>query len=267
MVWFVPSTPAPVTKAYLTADLPSHELENMKKLFERGTHADLNPMLEMKILKAPADWAGQSHAYMRRKETEAGNDGPFVVIDEALTERGGVWYVSHFANDDDVEDEQAASTDVLWEILVTPLHLAIMWVNYDIANMSIAEDLGNCGVDFPAAVGFRQPEIDNAGGLDMEEERRSQPAWITAAPGEYEVSTKKEDTSTFLPSPGKVVRLKEDVAKANGLVSSWSIVSEPTEQEAPDGTPMEFPEGSVGLQVTYDLDFERPKYQWPEGSL
>jgi hypothetical protein len=222
----------------------------------------------MKIVKVPEN-VGKPHSYIRARETEAGREKyGFVVIDEAAVERNGIWFVKRFAEDQDVEHGRATSTSTLWQILVRPDCLAITWVNYDIANMDIREDLTNCGVVFPVDEDFHQPKVYNCGGLDMEAQRAMVSTLVVAEPGEYEESRDEQHTGNWMPRPSSVTRLKPGIAESVGLVNAWSITQPPTtEIKLPDGSTKVFPEGSIRLSLKYDPKVERPPYQWPEGSL
>ncbi|KAF4454413.1 hypothetical protein F53441_3039 [Fusarium austroafricanum] len=266
MVYVPPASPDCLT-AYLATTFTDDELKAFKSAFELGACSKFNPMLEIKIVHAPDDYLGKSHQYMRAKENEAGNEGPFLVIDDEAKERGAAWYVSTFASDEEVEDEEAESTDAVWKILIKTEALALAHVNYDIANMSIGEDLDNAGVELPLTNDFHQPELNDCGGIDFYEEQSRQDTWVTAEPGEFEESTDPENLNNFMPRPDKVARLKEEVARSVGIVPRWAIPSEAGPVENDDGTQIEFPEGSVVLQQAYNPDHPWPEASWPEGSL
>ncbi|KAI0891433.1 hypothetical protein F4806DRAFT_482544 [Annulohypoxylon nitens] len=256
--------------AYLLTDISDDELKSFKQKFEFGTMAPFSTMLELVIQKAPEDYLNKPHGYIRIKETEAGRKGPFVLIDEQLKLKGAVWYVDNFASEDEVDDDVAESTEVVWKILTKTESLPVNHVNYDIANMSIEEDLGNLGVDFPVTVDFEQPEVAGATEHDLNigEFRYDQPAYFTAYPGEYEISTDLEHRKNMAPMPDRVARLKEDVAKAAGIRDTrWTFVSDAEPRKQRDSTVKEFPEGCVSFQHKYNPDFPWPPYKWPEESL
>ncbi|KAL7619556.1 hypothetical protein AAE478_010096 [Parahypoxylon ruwenzoriense] len=267
MVFLPPNIDIPRLNAYLLTPLSDSELSALKHAFELGTCAPFSTQLELVIQAAPAEYLDQPHAHIRARETAAGRAGPFVLVDSRAAPDGAVWYVDDFASADEVEDGAAASTRVLWQILVRTECLALTYVNYDIGNMSLPEDLDNCGVELPAGEDYEQPEVWDSGGLDMEKERYAQDAWVVAEPGEYEESADEELRRGFLPVPEKVARLREGVAPRVGLVNRWTIPSAARRRRMPDGSMREFPEGSVVLQLRYDPDFSWPPYKWPEGSL
>lgn len=267
MVYLPPSIPGDSLTAYLVTDLTNDELTIIKSAFELGACSKFSPLLELKIVRAPEDYWGKSHQYIRAQENEAGREEAFAVIDEEAKERGAIWYIDRFADEDEVEEGQAESTDVVFKILIQTEALALAQVNYAIANSSIAEDLDNCAVDLPLTNDFDQPDLHDCGGFDWVEQQKHQDTWVTAEPGEYEESTDDERRDNYMPRPGKVARLNEDVAQSIGLVSSWAIPSQAETIEFDDGTKKEFPPGSVVLQQRYDPDFAWPEYQWPEGSL
>ncbi|KAL6849606.1 hypothetical protein ACO1O0_009147 [Amphichorda felina] len=243
------------------------QLNDFKAAFELGACSRFNPIMELKIVRPPDDYVGKSHQHMRQKENEAGRKKPFVVIDDDFLKRSAVWYVEHFATEEEVEDSEAESTGVVYKILIKPEALALAWVNYDIANAAVGEDLVNCGVDLSLVNDFEQPDVWDCGGLDMEDEEWHQDVWVTAEPGEYEESTDKKLRENYLPAPDKVARLKEGVAEEVGLVNSWSLVDDAENVELADGTTKTFPKGSVVLKFRYNPEFPRPRAQWPEGSL
>ncbi|KAI1262075.1 hypothetical protein F5Y18DRAFT_187548 [Xylariaceae sp. FL1019] len=269
MVYIPPPAGAPRLNAYLVTDFSDEELQKFKHAFEFGTCAPFSPMLELVIQRAPAHYLGKSFKYLRTEETGAGRKDPFVLIDEGAKggRDGAVWYVDRFADQQEVDDGEAESTNVVWRIYVKTDCLPLTYVNYDIANMSIGEDLDNAGVEMPVTEHFVQEEVSDCGGLDMEDERNSHDAWIVAGPGEFEESTDEELRNNFMPRPDKVARLKEHVAKANGLVNRWTLCGGVRPRKMPDGSLQEFPKGSVTLQLRYDPHFEWPAYKWPEGSL
>ncbi|CEI65618.1 hypothetical protein FVEN_g8875 [Fusarium venenatum] len=267
MVYLPPAIPGDRLTTYLVTELTNDELKVIKSAFELGACSKFSPLLELKIVRAPEDYWGKSHQYIRTKENEAGREEAFTVIDDEAKERGAIWYIDQFADEEQVEDGEAESTDAVFKILIQTEALALAQVNYAIANSSIGEDLDNCAVDSPLTNDFHQPDLHDCGGFDWVEQQKFQDAWVTAEPGEYEESTDDERRNNFMPRPDKVARLKEDVAQSVGLVSSWSIPSEARSIEYEDGTKKEFPPGSVVLQQRYDPEFPWPEYQWPEGSL
>ncbi|RGP74499.1 hypothetical protein FLONG3_6058 [Fusarium longipes] len=265
---FLPSpTPGDCLTAYLVTDLTGDELKTLKSSFELGACSKFSPLLEIKIVRAPEDYWGKSHQYIRAKENEAGREEPFAIIDDEAKEWGAIWYVDQFANKEEVEEGQVDSQDVVLKILIQTEAFALAHVNYAIANSSIIEDLANIGMEWPIVNDFSQPDVYDCGGFDWVDQQKHQNAWVTAEPGEYEESTDDELVGNYLPRPGRVARLKEEVARNIGLVSSWTIPSEAQPIKHDDGTMKEFPPGSVVLQQRYDPDFPWPEYKWPEGSL
>ena len=267
MVFIPPAPEAPCFTAYLIADLSDDQLNEFKAAFQLGACSRFSPLMELKIVRPPADYVGQSHQYMRQKENEAGCKQPFVVIDQEFLKRGAVWYIEQFAQEEEVEEGEAESTDVVWKILIKTEALALSWVNYDIANMNVGEDLANSGVDLPLKNNFEQPDVWDCGGMDMEEQQWHQNVWVTAEPGEYEETTDRKLRKDFMPRPKKLARLKDDIAQAAGLVNHWTIIGDAEDFELPDGTTKTFPEGSVVLQLRYNPEFPRSNAKWPQGSL
>lgn len=137
---------------------------------------------------------------------------------------------------------------------------------YDIANASISEDLGNCGVDFPVSEDYEQPTLHTSG-IDPDEDKFIAPTWVTVEPGEYEETRDPEILKTFSPPREKMYRLKPEIARQHGLKPVWTLGSMARDREMDDGTTKTFPDGSIVLQLDYDLESDWQAYQKPEGSL
>ncbi|KAM0426839.1 hypothetical protein ACHAQK_012275 [Fusarium lateritium] len=267
MVYVPPSGNEDCLTAYLVTELTDNELKAFKSAFELGACSRFSPILQLKILRAPEDYWGQPHQYIRSQEDEAGREGPFGLIDDEAKARSSMWYIDRFFDEDEVEDGEAESTDVVLKILIKTEAFALAHVNYDIANSSITEDLDNCSVEMPITNDFNQPELFDCGGIDFEDQQWHQDTWATAEPGEFEESTDPKLRDNFMPRPEKVARLKEDIAQGVGLVSRWTIPSDARPIDLGGGKKKEFPPGSVILQQRYNPEFTWPEYIWPEGSL
>ncbi|KAI4645955.1 hypothetical protein J4E93_005534 [Alternaria ventricosa] len=267
MVFISPPFDVTSLTAYLVATLNDNELAKVKTEFEHGACSRFQPSLELKIIRPPDDYIGKSHQYMRAKENEAGRESPFVVIDEDAVKRSAVWYVYAFADDEMVEEGQAESTQVVVKLLVKTECLALTYINYEIANIDIDEDLDNAEVERPLKNDFFQPLVSDCGGMDMREQQRDQDVEVTAEPDEFEETREKALLANFSPQPDKLGKLKDEVARAAGLLAAWTFVDEAQPVDMPDGSQKTFPAGSVVLQQKYDPDFPWPGYKWPEGSL
>ncbi|RFU79369.1 hypothetical protein TARUN_2824 [Trichoderma arundinaceum] len=266
MVFLTPNDNLPLLTCYLLSKISSDELQTFKSAFELGNHARINPMLEIKIVHPPEDYLGQTHEYIRRKEDEAGRDGPFLILDDKAIENNAVWYISYFADDEPIEIRAAESTAVLWKMLVRTDKLAMVYVNYSIGNSSLQEDLGNCGVDFPVKEGFEQLKVFDYE-MDMRKEEYRLPVWIRAEPGEYEVNKGGEELGDYIAPPNSYARLKDGLGDEIGIVNDWTTFYPSGPFPMSDGTKKEFPEGTMVLQLKYNPDFPWPAYKWPEGSL
>ncbi|GKU12014.1 hypothetical protein FLAG1_11524 [Fusarium langsethiae] len=267
MIFIEPHPDVTCLTAYLVAPLTDDELAKVKAAFEIGACSRFNPILELKIVRAPDDYVGKSHQYMRAREDEAGRDEGFVVIDENAIKRHAVWYVDSFADEDAVENGEAESTDVVMKILVKTECLALTYINYEVGNIGIGEDLENAGVEGRVKNDFVQPEVSDCGGMDMKEQQRDQAVEVTVEPGDFEETRDKDILKRFSPQPKKLAKVKDDVARATGILPSWTWIQKPEPVEMPDGSEKTFPKGSVTLQQHYDPDFDWPEYKWPDGSL
>lgn len=138
--------------------------------------------------------------------------------------------------------------------LGTPLIMSYSSVNYKIANIDIRKNMDAVDIPYPTPEDFDQDE-PYCGGFDVIGDRYLNPTWVMAAPEEMDESTGYNERYNFLPRPDVVYRLKEDVARANGLTNNWAIGSDTVSQ------------GSKVLQVKYDVENVVPEYHRPEGSL
>ena len=204
------------------------------------------------------------------------------MIDSQTPDDGGAWYIDRFADQQDVDAGEAENTNTLYklrmkieDIVVSYLApCAFSWTATDIlrhanytAHTSIRDDMDRVDIPYPTPGHFTQPTLF-ATGWDYINDRYLSPAWITATPDEIEESTDGDVLAQRRPRPNIAYRLKEEVARSNGLKCEWTIVgSEAQDVTLPDGTVMKFPQGSRSLQVKYDTEVSVPMYEKPEVSL
>ena len=190
-----------------------------------------------------------------------------LVIDSRTPEDGGIWYLERFADQDDVDEELAENLNTLFKIRMDIRDVVIKFVNYDIANTDISEDLDTVDISLPIPEDFDQKSLLPSC-LDWIGERYLNRATIIAVPDEMEESTDSRDLDGFFPPPDVVYSLKEDIARQAGLDVTWSTAYDaPDEITLPDGTKKKFPEGSKKLNVKYNPETAVPRYERPEGSL
>jgi hypothetical protein len=269
MVRILPSevSPADTLKAFLVTDLSSSQLDQFKRAFEKAAKVRLRPMLHLKIVQAPKNYLNASHEYIRTQETDAGNTNPFIVIDDNVAEKNAVWYVSDFADDNDVDFGFAESGDVLMRALVRTEALAISHVCWQVGNPPMGEELEALDSELvPLRADAVQSEPIGA-------EDEADELWSTdeieviADAGEHETTTDDEIRSNMSPMPRQAVRLLPSVAQQEHLISEWTWDLEENGSATPDGGAERLPAGSIRMSTKYDPDVPRVDYQWPEGSL
>jgi hypothetical protein len=135
-----------------------------------------------------------------------------------------------------------------------------------VANTDIREDMDQVGIPYPTPENFTQTTLFSTG-FDYINERYIQPTWVTATPEEMDMSTDNHELDRFVPRPERVYRLKQEVARANGLKCMWTVGRAAGDRTLPDGTIVKYPEGSKVLQVNYDPATAVPRYERPHGSL
>jgi hypothetical protein len=153
--------------AYLVGPLTNDELAKVKAEFELGACSQFSPFLELRIVRPPDDYIGNSHQYMRAKEDEANRKDEFIVIDDDALIMHAIWYVETFADAELVEHGEVENTEVVMKILVKTECLALTQINYENANMDVDEDLDYVEVERPLKNDFWQPKGSDCGGMDM----------------------------------------------------------------------------------------------------
>ena len=270
MVRILPSEApdADTLKAFLVADLSSSQLDTFKLAFEKGAKVHLNPMLHLKIIRAPDRYLNASHGYIRTQETERGNTDPFVVIDNNVVEKNAVWYVADFADENDVEAGFADSEDVLMRALVRTKSLAISHVCWQEGNPPMGEELEALDPDLmPLRIDSVQSEPVGADDDEGDEQWSADEIEVIAEAGEYETTSDYEICSNLSPMPRQAVRLLPFVARRENLISEWTWDLEGHRFATPDSSGESLPAGSVRMSAKYDPDVPRVHYQWPKGSL
>ncbi|KAH7069561.1 hypothetical protein BKA63DRAFT_84924 [Paraphoma chrysanthemicola] len=250
--------------AILVADLTPTELDEVQNKFGIGANL-CNPYpAEELFIHDRREWASHPHANMMRAMS---NIDPLLVIDAQTPQDGGVWYIEGFAESVDVESGQAENTNTLFKLRMKLEDVVISYQNYSVANTSIRDDMDQVGIPSPIPETFAQKTLFTLG-IDFINERYTQPTWVTATPDELQVSTENSLRDKFLPRPDKLYRLKQDVAHAHGLKCAWTRGTPASDECGPgDEEVVEFPEGSLVLQLDYDPETVVPRYVRPEGSL
>ena len=294
MVFAIPSPERDILHAYLITDLSKEQLNKIHEDFEYGSQARIEPCMRLHIHDF-RQHRNKTHAEIRKLVTahQAGDDDPidddkpevvdgeaedddddddeeggewedepepqdFLLIDDLYANEGAIWYVQDFATQEEVDEKEAVSTDTLWEIFMLPMEAPSTKQNYEIANMTIVEDLDNCGVKLP----FKNGTQNKVWSLGKEHHKGmfdTLQVNVLAEPGEWEDSTKEEDRKTLFPMPALVSRLKDDVAKEVGVISGWVTPNEPKWFAGLEGKKIK--KGSVVLSQHVNLDVERPPYK------
>jgi len=156
----------PTVHAFLACPLTPAQLESVHTEFEFGSFARFSGTYHLFIHDEP-QFHGKPHADIRRDLDERGMTEDFPILDEKVGTDKAAWLVSHMVTQDDVDEKQAVSTEDVWEILTYIEQIPIVKVNYDVANMSIQEDLCNCDVRWPYNPRRYPQEQIHSSGLDM----------------------------------------------------------------------------------------------------
>lgn len=223
----------------------NEQLDSIHKSFERGACSTYNPIVELFIRHAPAPNA-------TIKDLVKVQAPPFLVIDSNSFKQDALWYIHGYASNSDVINGDVENENVIWKIRVKTSCIPVTFYNYQFGNVSIVEDLVNCGVQFPINEHYKQPIIWDIGNWDVQRD-----VWITAEPHEIEYS-----------SDNSKVKLKnDDLAHSKGLVNSWTTPQIANRIKLTNGQTHQFADGSVALKLKYNPNFKWPEYKRPEGSL
>jgi hypothetical protein len=256
----------PTLHAYLACPLTVAQLDRVHTEFEFGSFARFATTHHL-FIHDELRYHGMSHVDMRRDLDGQGMMGDFLILDEKVDTDKAAWIVQRLVSQEDVDDGQAVSTQDVWEILTRIEHIPIVEINYHIANMSIQEDLDNCGVKWPYGPRAHPQTEIHSSGIDMRKYQYQQSAYLVAEPGEYEEapsSPAPEGSSQFLMlggggrTPSKLYRLTPNLASQHGLVSKWWLATTAGAQ---------FPEGSISLSQPWNPDHDFPLYERLQESL
>lgn len=259
----------PIIHAYLLEPFTAEELNKVHEDFELGSCARFAPMYRLFIHDEPK-YHGMTHAEIRKKLNKSGQEEDFLLLDKEFKEQAAGWIVQNMVTQYNLDDEQAVSMDDVWEILTVISHVPIALVNYDIANMSLQEDLPNAGMHWPYDPQHYPQTKARTSGLDMKEFQYGAAVWLVAETGEYEEKEYEDSGASIMRlgsglgkrSPDKVQRLREDLAEANGIIADWTSGNPTTERNGKT-----YPKGSLTLQHKWDPDHNWPPYERVEGSL
>lgn len=109
--------------AFLTAKLTSNQLDAIQHAFGRGSFSQSPNCPTELFIKDNPSYHDLSLEDIRRAEPDL---KPLLVIDDKSPVDGGIWYIDDFASEDEVADEEAASTNVLWKIRMRAEDVCIM---------------------------------------------------------------------------------------------------------------------------------------------
>lgn len=245
--------------AILTADLTPEQLSTIHESFGLGANLGSPHPREQLFITDKRSWASLSHLEIWHKTVTNNEDwDPIIIIDADTPRDGGVWYIDRIATQWNVDHGQAESLNTLFKIRMEIGNILLCHVNYQIANIDIRESMDSVDIPYPTPDDFTQDKVYSTG-FDYNRHRYTVPAWVTAEPDEMEENRDDEVLKSFVPRPEVVYRLKEEVARANGLMIIWT-----TGTDRKDG---KFPAGSKILQLRYDPETAVPRYEKPEGSL
>ena len=261
MVVLPPSCPPTELRAYATTPLDSVTRASVQKDFDTGAFARFrDPSVALTIYDEPTFY-NLSHLRIRETLDTRNFTEAFAVIDGNAASSHALWWVTTTEESlywTDIYTEEAHSPPVsypgeafvLWQLHVLTQDLPLQWINWDVGNIDVPEDIGDT---FPYDSHAPQ-EPPYTLGLNFSRKADSQGfysgAYITANYSETIWSDDPELRRRFLPQPSWVVRLTAAAAQGAGLISSWTA----------SFGPRPGPGDIVKLQQQYDWD--SPKWAW-----
>lgn len=209
--------PKELIHAILTADLSPSQLATIHEKFRLGANLGSPQPAEQLFIADKRSWANLTHVDIWRKTVNDDSDwSPIIIVDADTPLDGGIWYIDRIATQEDVDSGEAESTNTLFKIRMEIGNIPLCHVNYVIGNIDIRENMDEVEIPYPTPDNFTQDSVF-ATGFKYIKDRYMTPTWITAEPDEMEESRDEEELERFVPRPEVVYRLKEDVARANGL--------------------------------------------------
>ncbi|KAF3032421.1 hypothetical protein E8E12_001211 [Didymella heteroderae] len=247
--------------AIVTADLTHAQLTAVHERFGLGAMMESPYPRWQLYITDKRSWSSLSHLetwHKTPRSDDAPGYFPVIIIDAETPKDNAVWFIDRIANQFDVDHGTAENLNTLFKVRMDLKDIPLEYVNYDIANTDIRHAMDKVGIPYLTPEHFTQ-EKPYSLGFDTIRDRYLSRAVVTAEPEEMEESRDLKDLSSFLPQPEVVYRLKDDVARAHGLQTHWTIGFDELDDR--------FPKGSKILQLYYDPEHVVPRYEKPEGSL
>ena len=257
MVVFPPPCNPTVLDAYSTVPVVPAVRTSVIHDFNVGSFARFRNPLEVISIHDRPDFHSLSHYDIRQRlDAEDHKDG-FVLIDEDTADNHAVWWITSTSESnlitEDTEPPPITYPEeayTLWKLHLLTQDLPIQWVNWDVGNTDIVEDIPEAYPYDPHAP--QDPPFTL--GLDFSNKEDSQGFYygpdVLAAPGEYEASDDLEPRSNFLPRPDWVLRLTTEAAREAGLLVRWAPWFGPRPSEEQD------------VRIHTDYDWDSPKWAW-----
>lgn len=272
MVVFPPACPPTVLNAYSNIPLQANLSSTIRREFDIGAFARFrDPSVTLTIHDRP-DFYHQSSLAVREILDREGHTDGFVLIDANVTKPGpsirreepfstALWWVTSRADSEDytrefTEDSHSppitypGEAFVLWRVRVLTQDLPIQWINWDIDNTDLTEDISQT---FPYDPHDDQVDAYTLG-LNFSNKAEADGfyigPYIEANYSEVEISRDMEQRRRFLPLPSCVVRLTQAAATEAGLISGWT---------ASYG---DIPQPGDVVRLQQDYDWDSPKWAW-----
>ena len=262
MVVFPPSQPPTVLTAYSTVPLQSQVRDMVQKDFDNGAFARFrDPRVALQITDR-SDFHQLSNLEVREFLDLWDFKDPFVVIDSGTATSRAVWYVtsteeSKSMTKDMTEESHhppisyANESFVLWQLHLLAQDLPLQWINWDVGNTDVIEDIAEITPYDPHSP--QNPPFTL--GHDFSNKTSASMfipnAWVKANSSEIMYSEDLQLRRNISPRPPAVIRLTPAAAREAGLISSWM----------PRYVPAPLQPGEVvTIQVQYDWD--SPKWAW-----
>ena len=223
-----------ILQAYSTVPLDANVVAAVQKEFNAGAFAQFNdPMTKLQINDRP-DLHGLTHLDIRDKLDAENLTGAFGLLDQDTAATSAVWWITT------TEESKQTTVDfseaemppisypeepfVLWKLHLWAQDLPLQWVNWDISNTDLADDISNVDPYDP-----HDPQIPaytmGVNFSDPDQARSWIPdAYVTAEFSELEFSTNASLREQFLPRPPAVNRLTAAAAYEAGLLSRCIVL-------------------------------------------
>ena len=236
MVIFTPSCPPANLSAYASVPLETSLRAAVLQDFNDGSFArfykDTSQATVLTIYDRP-DFQQLTNLEIRQRLDEEGVKDAFALINEQTASSHAVWWVTETEESNYWTQQYTEVVKVppisypdepfvLWQVHLLTQDLPLSWVNWDIANTDITDEISNTFPYDPHDPQEPPFTLDVNFTEKVAADMFLPDAYVEATFDEIIWTDDPEPRKRFLPQPPSVVRLTEAAAQEAGLISRWA---------------------------------------------